>query len=308
MERLYPLLSILFVSISLQAQNLRIDDGHLLGTMEEIEASLISNEHSQKQLKHANNLLQQALNALEPEIGKAILTISHESIFDFGSRATGSTSSIMMTLTNSGDTAATSMSADEMVAPFGFTGGAYPGTGGDCGSSLKSGQTCNIELAFSPWTIAVFNDRITINYSSGVDNKTATRNVTGTGVAPALLSISGKNPYNFGLHLKNDNPESHTLVISNTGGTTATGISEVGMNSPFIFTGGAYPGTVGDCSTSLAPGASCKIDISYNPAVSNGVNKDSLELIYSDGAFSQMASRDLIGSTYESKLAIQSEQ
>jgi hypothetical protein len=63
-------------------------------------------------------------------------------------------------LKNTGTSTAINMSGSSVGAPFYYAGGAYPGTGGDCGSSLEAGDTCSLYLDFIPSVHGVFQDSL----------------------------------------------------------------------------------------------------------------------------------------------------
>ena len=223
----------------------------------------------------------------------AILNISESDPYDFGTTPLGGFVNHTFTISNSGSGTATSMTEIGLAAPFQFMGGVYPGTGGDCGATLAAGASCNISLQFSPFATGLFADTIEISYNNGSSTQTATRDVMGTGVTPALLIISETDPYDFGA-VSTSSTASHMFTVTNTGGSTAVGIFESGLAAPFGFQGGAYPGVTGTCSVFLAPGASCTLDVQFAPTV-NGVQNDTISIGYNDGAAAQLATRAVTG-------------
>lgn len=63
------------------------------------------------------------------------------------------------------------------------------------------------------------------------------------------------------------------FTLTNRESVTATGLAVSGLPAgDFLFAGGAYPGTGGTCGTSLAPGATCTVAITYAPTVVGSVN------------------------------------
>ena len=80
----------------------------------------------------------------------AFLTISEAPTFDFGIFALGSSTDATFTITNTGQTTATTMANNPINAPFGYKGTFYPGSGGTCSSQLNSLESCIIIVEFSP--------------------------------------------------------------------------------------------------------------------------------------------------------------
>src|SRR5690606_32426216 len=69
----------------------------------------------------------------------ASLDIAGADPYDFGTQANGSTTAVVLTVTNSGAVSATSIADGAgLAAPFTYVGGTYPGTLGNCGASLAS--------------------------------------------------------------------------------------------------------------------------------------------------------------------------
>jgi hypothetical protein len=108
--------------------------------------------------------------------GEPLLTISDGPTYDFGNVPTGGQASHSFLVTNTGDGEATGLSG-AVPAPFGFPGG-FPGSGGDCGGSLGAGQSCMVEVAFTPTQLGVHAGTLAVSHDAGPD---ATRDVAGGG-------------------------------------------------------------------------------------------------------------------------------
>jgi hypothetical protein len=228
---------------------------------------------------------------------RAALNVSDGATFVFGTVAVGGTMDKTLTLTNNGGTSATELWGSGVAAPFSFKGGAFPGTGGTCSTTLAASATCTFIITFSPTTIATFNDTVDISYFDGVVYQSASRNLTGTAVAPGNLIISNGPTFDFGtIHL--GYAIDGTLTVANTGGYRATAIAteiwgEVNQRE-FEFKDGTYPGTGGTCSSSLAAGDSCEIVVTFAP-VSKGVSTGTIHLGYNNGAYAQYTTRAVYG-------------
>lgn len=226
----------------------------------------------------------------------ALLTLSNGPTYNMGIRAVGSTNTnVFITVTNSGDAAATAMSGAGLAAPFGFTGGTYPGTSGTCGTTLAGGgATCTIRVNFSPSGLGVVTDTVEVNYHDGAAVQMATRGLQGTGANPALLTISNAATYDYG-NVVNGAGADFAFTVTNSGGVGATAIVGSGLAAPFTFKGGTYPGTGGTCTASITAGSNCTIVLRYAPT-GLGLHTDTAILTYHNGAVAgQTSTRDLQG-------------
>ncbi|MAV90582.1 MAG: hypothetical protein CL676_04120 [Bdellovibrionaceae bacterium] len=241
----------------------------------------------------AGNISTSASISFNKSTSVAVLSISDGATYDFGTVANGASSNKTFTVTNSGSVSATAMGGSGLASPFTFQGGTFPGTGGDCGSTLAAAATCTIVVTYAPTATGLHTDTISVDYNDGSAAQSATRDIQGTGAAPAVLTISESNPYNYGT-LASGASATMTFTVSNTGSVTATSIAETGLAAPFAFTGGSYPGTSGTCTPTLAAGANCTIDLSYSPTAT-GAHTDTINLTYNDGAAAQSVTHDVQG-------------
>lgn len=125
------------------------------------------------------------------------------------------------------------------------------------------------QLSGAPETTDVGTCKVSYAVTDGV-NKSAVQSfdVTvhfGVAVVPAV-SIDGY--YSFGFHAVSAGAKSATFTFTNQENTTITGLSVLNLPAThFIFAGGGtFPGTTGTCGSSLAPGASCTVVISFDPS------------------------------------------
>ncbi|OFZ13294.1 MAG: hypothetical protein A2X86_16220 [Bdellovibrionales bacterium GWA2_49_15] len=218
-------------------------------------------------------------------LAPAVLSIDRGPTYSFGSKAFGSVTNMTLTVSNSGGVAALGLSPSGLTAPYSYAGGT-------CGSSLAAGATCTVVVSYSPPSTGPYPDVVTINYDDGVIGQSATRDVTGTGVAPASLSISDGTVYDFGIAVVGST-QAHSFTVTNSGGVDATGLSGAGLVAPFSYKDGSYPGTGGTCSGTLSVG-SCTIVVNWAPT-GVGLGSDTIEISYNDGAAAQIAMRDVQG-------------
>lgn len=222
---------------------------------------------------------------------EAELEFSPSTSYSFGNVLSGSSGEATFTVENTGGSNATSVTGSGLAAPFAFKGGSYPGTGGDCTTTITIGDTCSVVLTFSPTSVGSFSDTALVNYFDGFQVQTATRAVAGAGTSTASLSINGGTTYNFGDVPINGSSEA-TLTVSYSGSANATSVTGSGLAAPFSFKGGSYPGTGGSCGSTIS--SSCTIVVTYSPTAST-THLDTIDIDYNDGVNNQTASVDLNG-------------
>ncbi|MCB0367798.1 MAG: choice-of-anchor D domain-containing protein, partial [Bdellovibrionales bacterium] len=223
----------------------------------------------------------------------AVLAISDNPQYDFGTLGLGATAEHTFTVDNTGGISATGVSAVALSAPYSFKGGTYPGTGGSCGATLVAAGSCSIVVVFAPTTTGVHASSIQLDYNDGSGPQSSVRNIIGQGADAANLVISDGPTYDFGTKAVSTQTDK-TFNVNNAGGLTATGMSGAGLAAPFSYKGGSYPGTGGNCGATLASGASCNIVVAYTPTAT-GVHSDTVEINYNDGTGPQIATRDVTG-------------
>lgn len=224
-------------------------------------------------------------------ITPASLALSDGATYDFGPQVNGTNTSKIFTLTNSGDASATGLSWMTLPSPFSF------GTGGNCSTTLAGGNsTCTIEVKFSPTASGTLSTTLTMNYFNGIISSTANRGIQGTGVTPALLTLSNGPSFDYGTRAQGSSTD-QTFTVTNTGGSIATSLSGITLNLPFTFKGGGgYPGTGGTCGGTLAVTGTCQVVVSFVPT-STGTSSTTLTLNYNDGAAMASATRSIQGTS-----------
>ena len=223
----------------------------------------------------------------------ATLAISDNDPYDFGTLANGASADRYFTISNSGGVPATGLSGSGLGAPFTFKGGSYPGSGGTCGSSVAAAGTCTVVVTFAPTVAGVQNSSFTIAYNTGAAPASVARSVRGTGALPAMLSLTDGPTYNFGTVAINSTNDK-TLTLTNAGSFPATSLSGTGLSAPYTYKGGSYPGTGGNCATTLGAGMNCTIVVNFSP-VALGTFNATASLGYYDGANNQTATRNFTG-------------
>ncbi len=223
---------------------------------------------------------------------QAGLTISDGPTYNYGNKVVGSSTDKTFTIGFAGGNPATLMSPVAIAAPFNYKGGTYPGTGGNCGTTLSTGN-CTIVVSYAPSANVTSNSTISINYYDGFNNQTASRNITGTGVSATVLSVSDGPTYSYGSKVVGTATDKIFTVTYSSGTLTATAMTASGLALPFRFKGGTYPGTGGSCSSTLSSGT-CTLIVSYSPTTA-AAHSSSFNFSYNDGAVTQIINRGVTG-------------
>ena len=74
---------------------------------------------------------------------------------------------------------------------------------------------------------------------------------------------------------------------------SATEVEGSGLEAPYTFKGGSYPGVGGTCGSTITVGT-CTLVVSYTPTQA-GTHNDTLQLSYNDGESSQSTTRAVTG-------------
>ncbi|MEM9457864.1 MAG: hypothetical protein AAGF11_27035 [Myxococcota bacterium] len=121
------------------------------------------------------------------------LLISDGPQYEFGVVSVGQLAQAALTVTNTGDTEATSMAGRPLAPPFDYTGGAYPGAGGTCTDRLAPGSSCVVDLSFHPENLGLHHGTFAVDYDEG---RETTRPLTGGGAgqsANLLVNPGGED-------------------------------------------------------------------------------------------------------------------
>lgn len=233
----------------------------------------------------------------------ALLTISDGPTYDFGNVIVGSTSDHTFTVTNgaSRDTATlgtVSTAGLALGGPYLLVTGMGAGT---CvtGATLAAGASCTLVVQFSNIdlvrTPANNPDTITLTYNNGVTSTTATRDITGTSLATASLTISDQG-FAYPTTDTGGDSSSKTFTVTAASGVRATATlgtvdtASISLAAPFTLTGGS-------CATggTLAPGATCTLIVVFAP-ISPGAANDTISLSYNNGISGVSATNAISGS------------
>jgi hypothetical protein len=166
----------------------------------------------------------------------------------FGNQAVGTTSAAQTTtLTNSGSTQLNITSINitgANAADFAETN--------TCGTSLSAGATCMINVTFTPMAPGARTAAVAI--SDNAANSPQTVALSGEGIG-ALVALSATS-LTFPTQVIFTTSQAQRVTLTNTGTGSLT-ISSIAATGPFSQTN--------TCGTSVAPGASCAISVTFKP-------------------------------------------
>ena len=223
----------------------------------------------------------------------ATLIASDGQDINFDPAASSSSLEKLITIQNTGRLGASSISVSGMTADFGFKGGSYPGEGGDCSDALGAGSSCTVVVVFTGVMSVSNAANILFSYGDGLSGtKTLTLRLSNGTVTPALLEAS-IGALDFGQNFIGNSSDLE-LVLSNTGQMKAESISLSGVNPPFSFKGGTFPGDGGNCTDELDAESNCKVVLSYLPTDASETNIN-FSINYNDGSTNQSLPNSLRG-------------
>ncbi len=186
------------------------------------------------------------------------------STLNFGSRALNLPHMMTATLSNSGKAPATQLQfLSALAAPFYFPGG-YPGEGGNCGNSLAVGQSCTMTFGFNPTTLVASSAALLLSYANGVDTSTVSLNLQGTGANAGYLILGSGPRLDFGPQ-RTASTVKEFVLVTNAGLGSVSALSGSFSSTRFSYFGGSFPGTGGNCTTTIAAGASCTLVLAFTP-------------------------------------------
>jgi len=199
------------------------------------------------------------------------LSLSTTSI-NFGHQSDGTTSGASsITVTNTGSSTVTFTS----ILVTG-TNAANFGESDNCVPSLAQGNSCTINVTFSPTTAGSYSAAVTLTDNAVNNPQTVT--LAGTGVVPVTLSVSS---ISFGTVLVGSNKVATPVTLTNQMSVALTGIT-VGV------TGTGYS-QVNTCGTTVAAGGTCTITVTFTPTV-GGTSNGTLSITDSANNSPQTAS------------------
>jgi hypothetical protein len=197
------------------------------------------------------------------------LTIAQSSL-NFGSVLVGSNSSLNVQLTNTGSSAIT-FGILSATTNLSAAAGDYIVALGNCpqpGLALAAGTSCTLQVAFAPTQSGTIPG--TLSIASSASTLPLVVALTGVGVQSHLQILP--TSLSFG-SIAVGSPASLSLTLSNNGTAPITGVS--------LAATGDYAVTVPCAVTTLAPGGSCGVTVTFTPT-KTGTDNGTLTVTSSD--------------------------
>ena len=217
---------------------------------------------------------------INPIIEVANLTILEAPTLDFGFQSLGSVTNKIFTINNSGNGPASISTLLLLNQPFNFSGGTYPGTGGNCPPLLAAGDSCTISIAYQPESVDDFTEPVFLNYSDGVAIKNVALTLAGSSGEPGILAPL--NPkYDFGMVPINGS-STLSILLTNAGEFSVLEPSVASIPSGYLIPGSVFPGTAGTCGSVILPGSTCLMTLKFAPTALTTFSGN-LSLSYDDG-------------------------
>jgi len=165
-----------------------------------------------------------------------------------------------VTVTNTGDLPLTSIlfTVSEEFAIASASSGVSTGT---CTSTLAAHASCGINVQFAPMQLGSLTGTLTVSDAL----RTQTVPLSGTGVQPPALGV---NPASLTFPSQQPGVASapQSVTVTNTGGASLAGLS-------WQITGsaeGSFSISATTCGATLAAGASCVLQVVFNPQTTGG--------------------------------------
>jgi len=172
---------------------------------------------------------------------------SNPASLSFGNVQLGNTQAVSETLINSGNSSLTISQANLSSSTFNISGLTLPLT-------LNAGQSTTFSVVFAPQLSGNTGGNLTI--VSNASNSTLNVSLSGTGVAPALLSASAQS-LSFG-SVATGTSQTRSETVTNAGGSALT-ISQVTSTGTGFSFGGINP------PVTLSPGQNFTFSVSFTP-------------------------------------------
>jgi len=177
---------------------------------------------------------------------------------DFGSVIVGQTSSPATTFTFTNSSSSTEIVQSVYISPPGSDFSTQ--SSGNC-TTVTAAGSCSFTITFTPTATGSRNATLYVN-SNDATSPQLTATLTGTGIAATTTATLTPASANFGSVTVGNSSTAQQFTLTNTGNTTIGNISA---------------GTSGDFSavygcTTLAPSATCTIDVTFLPSAAGSRN------------------------------------
>jgi hypothetical protein len=150
------------------------------------------------------------------------------------------------------------------INPFTFTG-ADPLDFGDpsttCGGTLAARKSCKVDVTFTPQEAGSRSAVLNVNDSDGGSPQTVSLNSVGLASGPNVTL--SPTSLTFGNQTVGTTSPAQSITLSNFGSTTLS-ITSITASSNF--------GQTNTCNSTLAPGASCTVSVTFTPGHTGSLN------------------------------------
>lgn len=176
----------------------------------------------------------------------------------FASQSVGTESSSQkITLTNSGDASVEDITVQPSSTDF---IGAN-----NCGATLAGHSSCAILVSFLPSITGTDSGSVTVNdVVAAGSTHTQLVALTGTGIAPVGVASASPTFINFGYYAVGGTSPAQSIVLTNNGSTSITGL-QTSITGDFAM----QQASANPCGASLAPGSSCNLAVAFAPTQVN---------------------------------------
>jgi hypothetical protein len=189
---------------------------------------------------------------VDPTVPNPGLCVTPNTGWTFGGVPLGTTADMMLTITSCGGDPLSVSSASTNSSDF-----SIPASKDGCIGTLPIGQSCTLDVQFTPSTAGSESSILTIDSNSPVPVEL---NLSGTGTTAPVMSLSAAS-LTFGPQLVGTESAPQTITLTNTGNATLNGIF-FGMLANYEP---IFPLT-STCGPALSPGASCTFTVAFKPA------------------------------------------
>jgi hypothetical protein len=165
-----------------------------------------------------------------------------------------------VTVTNTGDLPLTSI-LFSVNGEFVIAGSSTGSSTGTCTSTLAPHASCGINVQFAPTQLGSLVGTLTVSDSL----RTQTVPLSGVGVQPPALGV---NPASLTFPSQQPLVASapQSVTVTNTGGASLVGLNSQITGAPM----GVFSISASSCGATLAAGASCVVQVVFNPQTTGG--------------------------------------
>jgi hypothetical protein len=180
-----------------------------------------------------------------------------------------------VTLSNKGTFAISNIEISGLFNSLKYKDGFYPGTGGNCGTTIPASSSCTIVLEYFTEDTETNNSTFDISYNDGINTLNQSYPIYVNAAYAASLIIA-EDTYTTAEDIKNNSIttirfprvtvgafSSSTISLYNNGGRPLTLDQEFTLPAGIAFAGGDFPGDGGTCKRVIAPQEICKLSFEY---------------------------------------------